>query len=108
MTPHRNSSKFEKGGTFHQPEIQRRDRATDSGVRGGGEQWAVEDAWLVHGNDALLHHHQGHAGDPVFARELTELAELAPLVARLRLGAGSAGGWARSAWGSVMRGPSDV
>ena len=77
-------------------------------MRGGGEQWAVEDAWLVHGNDALLHHHQGHAGDPVFARELTELAELAPLVARLRLGAGSAGGWARSAWGSVMRGPSDV
>ena len=52
------------------------------------------DAWIVHGLDALLRYHRAHAGDPAYARELT--------------GAGSTGGWARSAWGSVMRRPSAV
>jgi len=64
------------------------------------------DAWLIHGYDALLRYHSGHPGEPAYARELAQLPELVKLAGELGLGEDSTGGWARSAWGSVMRQPS--
>ena len=52
-------------------------------------------AWALHGHDALLFYHHGHPGDPAYARELTALVRGRP----------ETGGWACSAWGSVMRRP---